>query len=107
MSEPRTREDSMVVLNLALAIADETVRVEIESCALALDADPGGDTIYDLSQANYGPDVDPTYKVEAIRIAQRAARYIRARGASSWTWRMVQVGDNPDLVRFEEIADGN
>lgn len=107
MSEPRTREDSMVVLNLALSIADDTARFDVESNALAVDGDPAGEIVYDLSLASYGPDADPASQAEAIRIAQRAARYIRARGASSWTWRMVQVGDNPDLVRFEEIADGN
>lgn len=107
MSEPRTREDSMVVLNLALAIADETVRPDIESYALPLYTDPVSGTVYDLSLANGATIMHPELRDEAIRIAQRAARYIRARGASSWTWRMVQVGDNPDLVRFEEIGDGN
>ena len=97
MSEPRTREDSMVVLNLALSIADATVRSDVESNALAVDADPAGGIVYDLSRSICAGDME---------IAQRAARYIRARGASSWTWRMVQVGDNPDRVRFEEIGDG-
>ncbi|TBV76850.1 hypothetical protein [Pseudoxanthomonas winnipegensis] len=104
MSEPRTREDSMVVLNLALSIADDTARSDIEDHALALNFHPSGDLVYDLSDATYFPGDEPEAKAESVRIAQRAARYIRARGASSWTWRMVQVGDNPNLVRFEEIV---
>lgn len=108
MSEPRTREDSMVVLNLALSIADETVRSDVECYALAVDADPTTGMVYDLSEATSAldPDTSPAQRAEELRIAQRAARYIRARGASSWNWRMVQVGDNPNLVRFEEMGDG-
>jgi hypothetical protein len=106
MSEPRTREDSMVVLNLALSIADETVRSDVERYARPVAAGPGDSIVYDLSKAESDFDADPDAEAGAIRIAQRAARYIRTRGASSWTWRMVQVGDNPNLVRFEEVADG-
>ncbi|EKT4091233.1 hypothetical protein QEG23_000713 [Stenotrophomonas maltophilia] len=84
---------------LALAVADATVRADIELFARQQDIE--GLMFYDLSCAD-----DPR-SPEAMGYIQRAAAYIEARG-DVFPWRLVRHISAPTLVCFrdKETAHG-
>lgn len=99
-----TRTHSMVVLNTALEIADETCRSDVEAYAMIV-RHPQGFDAYDLRYAQpwHGKrQTSEERQDEAARwvaIAKRAAKYIRARG-DALPFRMLDVDGTPFLVRF-------
>lgn len=78
---------------LALAVADATVRADIELFARHQDIE--GLAFYDLSCAD-----DPR-SPEAMEYIQRAAAYIEARG-DVFPWRLVRHISAPSLVCFRD-----
>lgn len=78
---------------LALAVADATVRADIELFARHQDIE--GLAFYDLSCAD-----DPR-SPEAMGYIQRAAAYIEARG-DVFPWRLVRHISAPSLVCFRD-----
>lgn len=92
------RERSMQVLNLALTVADDAVRDEIEDLAAASELD--GVAWYDTRCAPYDvrhPD-DRAYCLERV---QRALKYIGLRDAGSAPWMFHRHPQHAHLVRFE------
>ena len=103
-----SREHSARVLNLALSIADDTVRTEIECYAVCEEIRPAHAAAfpaYSLIDARpictnaSGPKVTAEDADEALRIVHRAADYIVLRG-NVFPWRMVDVEGRPGWVRF-------
>lgn len=82
---------SPALAELALAVADATVRADIELFARQQDIE--GLTFYDLTCAD-----DPR-SPEAMGYIQRAAAYIEARG-DVFPWRLVRHISAPSLVCF-------
>jgi len=78
---------------LALAVADATVRADIELFARQQDIE--GLIFYDLGCAD-----DPR-SPEAMGCIQRAAAYIEARG-DVFPWRLVRHISAPTLVCFRD-----
>ncbi|HDS1580009.1 TPA: hypothetical protein QEL15_002091 [Stenotrophomonas maltophilia] len=78
---------------LALAVADATVRADIELFARHLDIE--GLPFYDLTCAD-----DPR-SPEAMAYIQRATAYIEARG-DVFPWRLVRHISAPSLVCFRD-----
>ncbi|MBH1874318.1 hypothetical protein I5W30_08770 [Stenotrophomonas maltophilia] len=78
---------------LALAVADATVRADIELFARQQDIE--GLLFYDVTTAD-----DPR-SPEAMGYIQRAAAYIEARG-DVFPWRLVRHISAPNLVCFRD-----
>lgn len=99
----------MACVALAVAIADDIVRSNIESFAVCGRVEEnGGYTIYSLTEtppviAVGDPGLVRTHDdaIEELRIVQQAAKYIRERG-DVFDWRMVDVEGRPGYVRFLE-----
>ena len=93
----------MQVLNLALTIADATVRADVELYAREIEL-PEGRVAYDLSRPASDSRTTDAEHAEGLAAAQRAARYIQLRG-NVWPWRMVRWLDNRSIVCFvdEEV----
>lgn len=85
----KTMLDSTTI-ELAIAIADDAARSDIECLALA-DTDTHGRPIYDVSLAAWGADQ------RNLDTVKRAARYIERRG-DALPYIMHREGD---VVRFE------
>lgn len=101
--EMPTTQHSLLTLHLALAIADESARSDIEVYARG-GFHPDGWRYHDLSQAqNDGPDNTPENNERALAIARRAARYIELRG-DVFPWEMQCGLESPHLVRFVDKA---
>ncbi|UYC12263.1 hypothetical protein [Xanthomonas sp. CFBP 8445] len=100
-STKQTRSNSTVdIADLAQAIADDTVRAEVELYARQHWID--GVVYYDSAQiVEPGPDAE-----RDLAQVQRALRYIEARG-DIWPWHLKRHIDNPALIHFEESAHGN
>lgn len=95
------REHSAVTLNLALAIADDVARVEVESFAAGDWDDTGERVIYDLSRlVDYG-ERDAGEAQRNLAAAQRAARYIDLRHPHL-PYVMHRDPDNPARVWFTD-----
>lgn len=101
----RTAHDR-VVIELAIAIADDVARADIESFALAkFHEEDGGWWSYSTTEtvkprAVPGFAADPMHDpLRDLADVQRAARYIRVRG-NNFPWRMVDVDGEPGYVRF-------
>ena len=93
-----TKKHSMQVLNLALVIADGACRADVECYALGDDQRP---MRYDLTRADDQGRLSPEEQLEAVAIAQRAAKYIRLRGdAFPWVMHTDPVYDG--IVWFED-----
>lgn len=85
------------LVSLALAVADECCRSEIEIYANQVLAD--GDTYFDITQ------LEPYARQEGMQKLQDAVSYIAARG-DVFPWLMKRHISNPNLVRFVEKAEG-
>lgn len=83
---------------MALAIADDACRADIECYAHFEERNRR--PVYDLTRPQIGGKSTPEDDARAVAIAQRAARYIEARG-DVFPWRMVRTGD---MVGFVEKA---
>ncbi len=103
-----SREHSARVLNLALAIADDAARSDIECYALSEQIRPAHAAAfpaYSLIDAvpvctdGSGPKVTAEDAEDWLRIVHRAADYIVQRG-NVFPWRMVDVDGRPGWVRF-------
>lgn len=81
-----TKEHSMRVLNLALQIADDCARSEVECYARMVDIG-GGRHGYDLAEAVALSD-DPEADLETAR---RAARYIELRGPDAFDFQLERL----------------
>lgn len=102
------REHSARALHLALSIADDTVRAEIECYAVCEEIRPAHAAAYPayslidamaVCADGSGPKVTAEDAEEALRIVHRAADYIVQRG-NVFPWRMVDVEGRPGWVRF-------
>ncbi|WP_295936973.1 hypothetical protein [uncultured Xanthomonas sp.] len=100
-STKQSRSDAAAeIAALAQAIADDTVRAEVELYARQHWID--GVVYYDSAQiVEPGPDAE----LDLAQV-QRALRYIEARG-DIWPWHLKRHIDNPALIHFEEPIDGN
>lgn len=90
------------VLAMAITIADESTRSDIECHALSRwHGDQGGWMSFsttELVTAGSGPEA--THQaMQDLALVQRAANYIRARG-NNFPWRMIEVPDEPGCIRF-------
>ena len=94
-----SKQHSMQVLNLALRIADNTARSDIECYAFW--KEHGHRSLYDISQAPEDPKATPAEQAECIRKAQDAVRYIELR-ADVFPWRLVRDPSFPNIVHFED-----
>ena len=83
----------------AFAIADATVRSDVESYAVMVGSEEDGSWIYDTRRTCGDTPEDLEY-------VTRAVAYIDARG-DVFPWRLKRYIDAPHLVRFEEKADGD
>ena len=102
MTPAESKEHSAQALNLALTIADDTCRADVESYARLEElGDPNLPPRYNLNEAIVYPgDTQEDADRNAAR-AQRAARYIRLRGdAFPWVMRTDPVYDG--IVWFED-----
>jgi len=83
------------LLALAMAIADDNVRGEIELYARQHWIE---DTVfYDTAQV-----VEPGEEAEQdLAVVQRALQYIEARG-DVWPWRLKRHINNPALIHFDD-----
>ncbi|WP_308518269.1 hypothetical protein [uncultured Stenotrophomonas sp.] len=88
-----TAHTSPELIELAPAVADATVRADIELYARQQDIE--GLMFYDLSCA------DDQRSPEAMGYIQRAAAYIDARG-DVFPWRLVRHISAPSLVCFRD-----
>ncbi len=77
---------------LALRIADDSVRTDIELHGRAVDLD--GERFIDTATPAEGNGP------EALQIVQRALRYIDTRGDAAFPWLMRRHIDAPALVQF-------
>lgn len=96
------KEHSAVVMNLALQIADDYARCDIESCALHDGWTGGGQTgatIYDI--ATFPERVHVEDAMEDLRLVQRAARYIELR-MPHLPYVMHRDPANPNRVWFTD-----
>lgn len=86
-------------LQLAVAIADDAAREDIESFAVLRRVEAnGGYYVYSLTEANMLCQSPEDAQIE-LAIVQRAAGYIRARG-NVFPWRMIDADGFPGCVRF-------
>ena len=115
MNSPDLKAMGAQILNHALVIADGAVRSDIECYAkgVSVPVEHGqGFWAYSLTETIPLRQTIPAAKrsgaqfvhtleeaAENLRIAQRAAAYIRLRG-EAWSWRMVDVDGMPGYVRF-------
>lgn len=86
------------VVKLAIALADDTARSDVECYALAVTTPEG--TFYDVDrpyESGVAGDVDAG---EAVAIARRAVNYIKSRG-DVFPWHMKRHLTARNLVRFE------
>jgi len=89
------------LVSLALAVADECCRSEIEIYANQVLAD--SDTYFDVSQLEpYARDAEQ----EVMQKLRNAANYIAARG-DVFPWLMKRHISNPNLVCFVEKESSN
>lgn len=84
---------------LAIAVADATVRSDIESYAVMVGQEEDGSWIYDTRRTCADSSEDLAY-------VTRAVAYIDARG-DAFPWRLKRYIDAPHLVRFEGKPDGD
>lgn len=98
------QQDSMRTLNCALDIADGSCRADVE-CYAHCQAREGGGDLYDLTRpaSTHASETEETMAAQ-VRIAQRAADHIRARG-DVFPWRMCEVPGAPHLVWFEKKGE--
>lgn len=101
-----SRVQSMRTMNGALSIADDWCRADIECYAhgelRAVDGAAGAEvTVYDLTRpsSTHPSETEETLALQ-VKIAQRAAEYIRGRG-DVFAWRMREIEGEPHLVWFE------
>lgn len=92
-----TKQHTMLTLHLALQIADDTARADVECYARMVDVGDGRHG-YDLSQATEISD-DPTGDLET---AKRAARYIELRGADAFDFRLERLPHRGQVVMFRD-----
>lgn len=105
--------EAQTVAALAVAIADDIARSDIESFAVCGRVEEnGGFTIYSLTEtppviAGGDPGLVRTHDdaIEELRVVQRAAKYIRERG-DVFDFHMIDAPGHPGYVRFIEKADG-
>jgi hypothetical protein len=106
---PLVTEDQ-ATLTLAVAIADDAARSDIEIYAawkqVGTENGARGYPIYSLTEIKSPstPGEDAASVMRGLSIAQRAAVYIRERG-NNVPWRMLDVPDMPGWVRFVD-AEG-
>ncbi|HEL3749974.1 hypothetical protein JY409_03295 [Stenotrophomonas maltophilia] len=86
-------------LALAVAIADQAARADVEIHAPAVELD--GLCFFDASCGNAKGE-DATAARQAIR---QAVQYIEARG-DVFPWRLKRHISQPELLHFEERSDG-
>ena len=79
---------------LAIAIADATVRSDIESFAVMAGQEEDGTWFYDTCRTSSDDPDDLVW-------VTRAVAYIDARG-DAFPWQLKRYIDAPHLVRFEE-----
>ena len=112
MSKPKTegrrpdgmthKEHSAVVMNLALQLADDYARGDIESFALCVgrgDECGIGNHIYDIASFQSRTQVEDA--MEDLRLVQRAARYIDLR-MPHLPYEMHRDPANPNRVWFTD-----
>lgn len=100
----RMPSEMQAAVGLAVAIADDAARSDIElyANARAIPMEHGGYWIYSLTETqpvSESPKVTLDHAIDSLRITQRAAKYIRERG-NAFAWRMVEAEGYPGCVRF-------
>ena len=100
----RLPSEIQAAVALAVAIADDSARSDIEIYAKgqAIPAEHGGYWIYSLTETvavTESPKFTLDDALDALRLTQRGAKYIRERG-NAFAWRMVDADGYPGYVRF-------
>lgn len=96
---PPTRESSMRALNLALSIADDAVRSDIE--AYSVPWMDGGHVWNDTSKVPEDMRRHADDRQLARDMIERSLDYIGLRNPDGMPWRFIRHPDRPELVRFE------
>lgn len=97
------------VLALAIKIADDSARSEVELYAKSEWVSPEPDAakypIYSITESVpvndglFSQEITHEDAIRGLQIVQRAANYIRSRG-NVFPWRMIEVDGRPGYVRF-------
>ncbi|MFC3716829.1 hypothetical protein ACFONC_11770 [Luteimonas soli] len=98
-SSTASKEHSMQVLNLALRIADASVRTEIECWAFW--KEHGHHNVYDTSKPCQDEKATPEDNAARLKAVADALLYIDLRG-DAFPWRLVRDPSFPNIVHFEE-----